>query len=183
MNKYLVSINDLPPDGKDFDLGEQGIWLEPLREFKMDCRIVEPIQAKIHVQAADQGCLVRGKIQGAVILPCNRCAEDAKVELNNRFDEFETIPAEEGSPQARDGDLVEHEALIVFEKHSPMLDLAAVCWEQFMLALPVSPLCREECKGLCPKCGLNLNLGSCSCQDDAADPRLAALRGLNIPRQ
>lgn len=178
MNKYLVSINDLPPQGKEFDLDDQEIWLEPLREFKMDCRITTPLRCKIFVMSTDDGCLVRGKLTGAVAVPCNRCAEDANVSLDASFDEYEEIPSSDGHHTTGDG--AHEENHIVFDRGAPMLNLAEVAWEQFMLALPASPLCKQDCKGLCPQCGTNLNIGTCACERDEGDPRMAALRGLSI---
>jgi uncharacterized protein len=56
----------------------------------------------------------------------------------------------------------------------------ALAWEEFSLALPVKPLCRANCKGLCPTCGCNRNHESCACATAEVDLRLAGLRGLNI---
>ena len=50
--------------------------------------------------------------------------------------------------------------------------------EQFYLALPMKPLCREDCKGLCAQCGTNLNTGTCDCAPVWEDPRLAALKAI-----
>ncbi|MDE6735845.1 MAG: DUF177 domain-containing protein [Desulfovibrio sp.] len=174
MHKYLVSINDLPPDGKEFTLDDQEIWLSPLKEFHMECRIEKPLVARLTVIPAEDGCLVRGSLTGEVVLPCNRCAEDAGVAIDTRFDEFEDIPPEERAPGAAPDDA----SHVVYDRHAPMLDLAAVCWEQFMLSLPVAPLCKEECKGLCPVCGANLNEGECGCEREHDDPRMAPLRDL-----
>jgi len=58
------------------------------------------------------------------------------------------------------------------------IDLNEVLREQFYLALPMKPLCREDCAGLCPQCGTNRNTGTCSCATEDVDPRLAPLRGL-----
>lgn len=176
MKKHLISINDLPPSGKEFVLDDQNIWLEPLKEFKMDCRIEEPLSMKLFVMPSDGGCLMRGQIQGAVIVPCNRCAEDARVQISSSFDEFEEIP--ENAPRSdQPGD-----GHIVFDRNAPMLNLDEVAWEQFMLALPARPLCRENCRGLCVKCGANLNLGDCDCRQEEMDPRMAALAGLKVDK-
>ena len=58
------------------------------------------------------------------------------------------------------------------------IDLAHLIMEQFQLALPMKPLCKDACKGLCPQCGTNLNTGSCDCSPIWEDPRLAALKAL-----
>ncbi len=175
MKKHLVSINELPPDGKEYEINDQEIWLRPIQEYKMDCRILKPLHGKVFVQRADEGVLVRGDIKGEVAVPCNRCTEDAVVKIDSHFDEYEEVPPE--NIHARD----DHPAgCIVYQMHAPMLDLGAVAWEQFMLAQPTQPICNEDCKGICPECGANLNNGSCSCRKDDGDPRLAALRNLKI---
>lgn len=56
------------------------------------------------------------------------------------------------------------------------LDLAPQVWESFILSLPPKVLCSPDCKGLCPNCGQNLNVGTCSCKEEEGDPRLAALK-------
>lgn len=174
MSTRLISINDLPPDGKEFELTDQAIWLDPIREFKMDCRIIRPLSGKVFVQPVDEGVLVRGELTGEVSTPCGRCAEDAKVDIDANFSEYEEIQPE----NSKDA----HEGYVVYERHAPMLDLAKVGWEQFMLALPLNPVCRDDCKGLCPQCGANLNETTCACETNAGDPRLAALRNVKVSR-
>lgn len=58
------------------------------------------------------------------------------------------------------------------------VDLAAVFGEELLLELPTKLLCKEDCKGLCPKCGVDLNHGSCNCSHKEVDPRLAVLKAL-----
>jgi uncharacterized protein len=61
------------------------------------------------------------------------------------------------------------------------IDLGQLMSEQFYLSLPMKPLCRESCSGLCPQCGTNLNRATCDCRRDWEDPRLAALKALKHP--
>lgn len=177
MKKHLISINDLPPDGKEYSLDDQDIWLEPIQEFKMDYKIVEPLHSKVFVQPVDEGILVKGNLRGVVTAPCYRCAEDATIKIDTEFSEYEDIPPENSRKMDEQG------GAIIYERHAPMLNLGEVGWEQFMLALPIQPLCREDCEGLCPKCGANLNNGACSCANDEGDPRLSALRGVTVPKK
>src|SRR5436190_750925 len=58
------------------------------------------------------------------------------------------------------------------------IDLGQLMREQFYLALPMKPLCRDDCKDLCPNCGTNWNNGTCECKQEWEDPRLAALKTL-----
>ena len=187
MQNYRISLNDLPPEGKEFTMDDPAIWQEPMEEFQLDCRISKPLCARILVLPMDGGWLVRGTLEGEAVQPCSRCAEDAVAAISARFEEFESIPGmgedgeEEGDDIAPMGELEDvAEGRIVFERNSPMLDLAAICWEEFMLALPVTPLCRQNCKGLCAGCGVNLNEGMCACTEEEGDPRMAALRGLTL---
>lgn len=184
MQNYRISLHDLPPDGKEFNLDDQAVWQEPLQEFGMECRISKPLRARLTILPTDGGWLVRGTLTGEVVLPCNRCAEDAVVELDVAFEDFEELPdlEEEAPASGAAGADPEPpaESRIFYERNAPMLDLANICWEEFMLALPVNPLCGADCKGLCPQCGANLNAASCSCSQDEGDPRLAVLRGLTL---
>ena len=58
------------------------------------------------------------------------------------------------------------------------VDCDPLIYEQIVLQIPMKALCREDCRGLCPRCGANLNLSSCSCPDRDVDERLAVLKKL-----
>ena len=58
------------------------------------------------------------------------------------------------------------------------IDVDEVVKEQILLAVPTRMLCREDCKGICPECGTDLNKGECACKKDDIDPRWAALKNL-----
>ncbi len=82
--------------------------------------------------------------------------------------------AGEDGAEVADGDID------TFPFDGETLDLEPLLREQFVLAIPYSPLCREDCKGLCPQCGIDRNTGTCACEKPI-DPRLAALKGLKLP--
>lgn len=63
------------------------------------------------------------------------------------------------------------------------IDLSPAVREQVLLSAPASPLCREDCKGLCPKCGKDLNDGDCGCDRKAIDPRWSALKGIQLDKK
>ena len=90
------------------------------------------------------------------------------------------MPSEDDEPANEDGAEVAEGDLDVFPFDGEKIDLEPLFREQFVLAIPFAPLCREDCKGLCPQCGTDLNSGTCSCEKPT-DPRLAALKGLKLP--
>ena len=63
------------------------------------------------------------------------------------------------------------------------IDLAPAVREQILLFIPSSPLCREDCLGLCPRCGKDLNEGDCGCDRAVMDPRWAALKGIQLQKK
>jgi len=60
----------------------------------------------------------------------------------------------------------------------PVLPFDDIVREQVLMAIPMKPLCREECRGLCPECGADWNAGDCACEKTKVDPRLEVLKGL-----
>jgi uncharacterized protein len=182
MASVWTALHRIPPTGKDFLLDEQAIWTEPLREFGIACRVETPLSAGFFVLPQENGVLVRGSMRGRVALACIRCMEDTPVELRHTFESFEPFPLPPGTSAEEDRE-VDREVV----RRSPQtqeveINLAALAWEEFSLALPVKPLCSAECKGLCPHCGVNRNHVVCDCRKDGGDPRLAVLRGLTVRR-
>lgn len=167
-------------EGSDLTLDDQSIWQEPIEEFGMDARILSPLTARMQLLPQEDGLLVRGAIKGTVILPCNLCTEDAELVINHKFDSFEPFPAELGKGDAPDPDMDEYFMRLAPQGTGVEINLAALAWEEFIEALPQYPLCREDCAGLCPSCGQNLNQAQCSCSHETYDPRLEKLRGLKL---
>jgi uncharacterized protein len=116
---------------------------------------------------------VRGKIATEVELLCDRCAAPQRAPLEVEFD-TRFIPQSEAAGESDNVELLT-EDLGVAAYESGAVDLDELVREQIMLALPSRNLCREDCKGLCQKCGADLNAGECPCEQGETDPRWAAL--------
>lgn len=119
--------------------------------------------------------LVDGTLDGTLEVPCSRCLEPFALPLSTRVD-VRLLPvaklAGSDEHEIRDDDL----SIEFYE--NDVLDVAALVREQCYLALPMKPLCRPDCKGLCQQCGSNLNVTTCACDQAWVDPRLAALKAL-----
>lgn len=118
---------------------------------------------------------VRGEIATKFEIDCTRCLEPIAQELKIPFDVSFITP--EYDTQAKEAELNASDLEIaVFE--GDQLDLTELVREQILLNLPEQTFCREDCKGLCPKCGQNRNLIDCKCEENEIDPRWAALKDL-----
>lgn len=179
-NPHHIPLRDIPPQGKSYEVSDVQVWQAPLEEFHMDCRLEDTPLMELTVLPVDEGWLLRGRIAARVILPCIRCTADIPVTIDERFEDYIQQPDEgEALPE---NDFAEGDDHLLLEHGTLMLDLEAIAWEQFALALPPTPLCRPDCRGLCPHCGADLNKGPCSCPAEEGDPRLAVLRGIRIKK-
>jgi len=174
MSDVWLDITDVPAQGREFSFSDPSLWADPIKRFELPVKPTEnePLTASFMVIPEGRGALVKGSFRGEVVMPCDRCAEDALIRLDETFELFEELPLE--------GEEALEEGLIRQRGKLLELNVSGMLWEEFMLALPVKPLCEESCPGLCPGCGRKLDQGSCSCETDAGDPRLAALRKLKI---
>jgi uncharacterized protein len=175
MAERWLDITDIPADGREFSFEDQELFTQGLSEFHMEFAPAAPLKAAFTVIPEPSGVLVRGELTGAVTAPCDRCTAETRVDIAQSFDLFEE--------EARPGEESLEPTLLRRRGRSLELDVGAMLWEEFLLALPVKPLCRDECKGLCPSCGKDLNAGPCGCGGAEPDPRLAALRGLTIVKK
>ena len=170
---------------------------EEFADLKDDFKVVGPSDVAGTVRR-DKGTAVilEVRVSSVMEMTCSRCLEPFTVpvyeDVRTRFvppAEFAKVTAETAT---RDGDLdasgddeevsesgaqgAGDEVVGIAEYRDDKIDLTEVVREQLYLALPMKPLCREDCKGLCPVCGVNRNRETCTCQEVWVDPRMAALK-------
>lgn len=152
--------------------------VEPLNarlgEGAHDFRVAPGMAVDLTHYRAGLDLFFTGTLQGDVVGTCARCLEDYTFRLDAPFT-FVLAPradADATEPELSADDL----ALSFFEGEE--IDLTPLVHEHTILALPTRPLCREDCRGLCARCGANLNAGPCGCPADTSDPRLRVLRTL-----
>ena len=119
----------------------------------------------------DQFRLV-GNLKSTLELPCSRCLEPFTWPVDASFD----LRYQPRSTNSGEGErAVEEDDLSTAFYENEEIDLGQLMREQFYLSLPMKPLCRDDCQGLCSQCGINLNRGTCGCTRDWEDPRFEAL--------
>jgi uncharacterized protein len=113
---------------------------------------------------------VQGMLNGQVEMACSRCLTEVPEQLNIPFHEVFKLVKQYEKNQDEDDDTIYVD--------DDMVDLIPIVEEAFLLYLPQIPLCKASCKGLCQKCGTDLNVSTCNCDTKVVDPRLAVLKDL-----
>jgi len=138
-------------------------------------RIVAPVALDFDIHKDKEKFRLEGRVRTELELPCSRCLEPFRLPVDAAFD-LRFLPATAmATEQERE---LQDEDVETSYYRNDQIDLNELMREQFYLALPMKPLCGEDCKGLCPQCGTNLNTGTCDCHAEWVDPRLAVLKDL-----
>jgi uncharacterized protein len=162
----------MPPDGLVFKRRYQTGELDT-REYDFDLK--EPPFVDGRAIRAGQDVRLRGEIKAEISAQCDRCLNKVVIPVEIPFDLF-YAPAELGHDQIGERELFERDLdFAVYE--NDQIDLDELVLEQLELSLPSRVLCREECRGLCPQCGADLNIEQCECNPQI-DPRWRALADL-----
>jgi uncharacterized protein len=168
----LIEISEIPPEGlhvalpaEEFDLGNSaGLWEGPAS-----------VRAELYLGRSGRGLLIGGTFVGDVALICSRCLESFRFQTQDRFDLYCALGLQASEGGERELAVDELDVTYLEEGR---INTDHLLRENVLLGLPVQPVCREDCRGLCSRCGANLNLGSCGCQESPLDPRLTILRKL-----
>jgi uncharacterized protein len=162
----------MPPDGLAFKQQYTTGELDT-REYAFNLK--EPPLVEGRAARAGQDIRLRGEIKAEISAPCDRCLNEVAIPIQIPFDLF-YAPAEPGEGASGERELFERDLdFAVYE--NDQIDLDELVLEQLELSLPSRVLCREECRGLCPQCGADLNVEQCGCKPQI-DPRWRALADL-----
>jgi len=140
---------------------------------EQDFTLVEPVSLAFDIFKDKQQFRLVGHVKTTLELPCSRCLEPFTLPVDQTFD----LRYQPHAQNTGDGEReIEEDDLTTAFYENDEIDLGQLMREQFYLALPMKPLCAEDCRGLCPVCGKNLNRETCDCSRTWDDPRMAALR-------
>lgn len=169
-----VRLEDIPPEGLEVEFSDQRALPRDLGEVVTE--ITSPPQAWLRLEKQGELVLARGEYRVGVRLQCSRCLKPGVAELAGPLELIFSPPQ---SPTAEEVQLGGDEMDLVFFEGDE-LDLAQALRDEIGLNLPMAPLCRAECAGLCPVCGRDLNQEACGCRQEKTDPRWAKLAKLEI---
>lgn len=141
-------------------------------ETRVGCHI------EVSVRRVGESFYLDAKVHGRYATACNRCLEPADVGIDPTFTLVIHRATRSAAPDAEWDD----EDYVQVPYGTGELSLDQFIYEHVIVNMPIQVYCREDCKGLCPRCGTNLNRESCSC-DEATDARWDALRRLRDKSQ
>ena len=176
-NSLKINVATIPEEGIKYVLSEDG------SRFK-EC-LTDTAGTDFKLRKVDVDCLVtktsttifiKGEFSAIIDSNCSRCLEDISVPIGGNF-AYTLILAK---AETREDLELTAEELEISHYQGDLIDLTSIICEQIILQIPIKTLCREDCKGLCPKCGMNLNKSSCNCHLAAVDNRMAVLKNFIV---
>lgn len=160
-----VGVADLlRSPGSTRDVGIEAI-LDDLSVLGSAVPAGQPIEVDVRLEAVNEGVVAKGHVHAPWTGECRRCLRA----IEGRID-AEVLEVFEGHPVEGETSKLDHDRI----------DLEPVAREAVLLELPLAPLCRDDCAGLCPECGADRNAGECGHAVEVGDDRWSALRELEF---
>ncbi|HWR40860.1 MAG TPA: DUF177 domain-containing protein [Patescibacteria group bacterium] len=167
MKINILPIKKMIGSAQSFSFTTSTITLELAETTAGRCEAA-PVQVNVEIVNNGQSLEIQGQVRAVVRYICSRCLEEFDREIVADFSErYQERPVQEST----DLDITEANYY-----QGDEIDITGLVRESLLLSEPLQPVCNEDCRGLCPECGVNRNQETCSCQQQAIDPRLMALQ-------
>jgi len=180
-----INVRNIPEDGLKIHFEKEENWhrkvLGPESESEkgMDFSLKPTTVSGLATRVGDTVTLGL-KVQTSIEIQCGRCLEPLIIPVNSEF-KYTLTPAPETIEEHEIELSVDEVNLGYYQEDE--IDLEPIVLEQIVLQIPIKPLCREECKGLCPRCGADLNVESCDCRADSGDLRFSVLKNFKVKKK
>lgn len=161
-----LNVSDLLKKEKAYKELHLEIHEESFYDGSETIKLLQPIKLDGQLSKIGDMLTLNGTISTLLELNCSRCLEKFNYAVDMTIEEQFTN--NDGADRGDD---------IIFI-NSDTIDITQVIENNIILTLPIKRLCSDNCKGLCYKCGINLNLATCQCENDNIDPRLAKLKDM-----
>ena len=168
-----IKVADIPAEGQKlvWELAQQEVNARLKSSASEALTLVSPVRVNLKLERTGQRVLAKGPISTKFRLTCSRCLEEFDQPIaESLFVVFSPrIPAE-GMAEENAGSMNEE------YYNGEEIDIWPIIKENLFLSIPIKPVCRDNCRGLCPKCGQKLNSGECGCSRPTGHPGMAKLK-------
>lgn len=142
-----------------------------------EAEVREPVILDLEVRSPSGGTyVVTGRLSGTAVAACRRCLKPTTIPLDVPFRVVYQEPGRDAKRNEDPGD----DDIVWLDRGATRIELDDQARDRLFLETERFPLCRPDCKGICPQCGQNFNEGSCTCMLETADSRWRALEGLQL---
>ncbi|RMF84894.1 MAG: DUF177 domain-containing protein [Nitrospinota bacterium] len=175
MHPFSIELSRISARGLSLELqgSPEQLFAEEEREFV----ILTPVVLTGEVTKLEEQVFFRGVVSTLLEMVCSRCLETFRLPLELAIEGL-FLPAPSHWDPAADFFRADEGAVDTYYYREGRIDFGELIHDQICLALPLKPLCRETCQGLCPHCGQNWNEGRCECREEYIDPRFEILKKL-----
>jgi uncharacterized protein len=172
MERLVFRIDEIPPEGIEFELLPD----PALYGIEAEKVLFPPgVRGNVRIDRERRDIIVTGRVEASLGVTCGRCLGPATVATGGDFD-YRLVPLAK-APVAEETELTPGELEMDFLE-GDSVDIRRIIAEQIYLNVPLKVVCREECLGLCPKCGQDLNVKDCGHRVETGDARWEVLRKL-----
>lgn len=165
INKITIPIAQLSDGSYEYH------FLHDASKIGLENNFRQAVRVDATLEKNTQQLLIKTSIATAGKFLCDRCTEEFERQVANTSSAMYVY-------NNSDAEMFPDDEVRVIDVHAPLLDLTADVRELVTLAVPLKLLCKENCKGLCPHCGVNRNFKACSCQEEQVDQRWDGLKKL-----
>ncbi|MEZ0343198.1 MAG: DUF177 domain-containing protein [Caldimicrobium sp.] len=173
LSNWGISLEEIPLEGLNFAF-------EDLSDFGKDLKVLKPFSGNLKLIKRGFEVVVEGHISGSVELSCDRCLENFEYNID---EDFKVLLLPKNTLNLQEEKELTSEDLEVSFYESSFISFFNILQEEIFLALPYRNLCKENCKGLCPHCGTNLNAETCECFKIKKGSPFAVLKNLINPKE
>jgi uncharacterized protein len=183
-SRIIFEIQKMPERGYRYAERREGVSFEGLEALmdKDELDFPSPIEIDLHIWPESDMIIVKGRLAFTLQMACSRCLKIIKIPLKRRFTlrYSRKIPMDVHRSDQEDIELTADQIGLSYYE-GECIDITDDVQEQIILAFPLRPLCKEECKGLCPRCGTDLNGGGCECVSQKPSGPFDVLKDLKLP--
>ena len=180
-----LRIDDIKEQGLELDYREAPEDFPALADLQEqgEASFQGPVLVSGRAQHLGELVEVEGQVRVTATVPCSRCLEPVALPLAARFAvTFSKTPTAVTDEESGEEVELSAEDLGLIPFSGDEIDLTEAIQEQVVMALPLQPLCRLDCRGLCPQCGTDLNNETCQCEPEVFNGRFGKLKDLKIDR-
>lgn len=173
-----IRVTEIPREGMDLAGARGNSWIGHLLDGMDPSPLgsIRILSATLFLSLEGRDLEASGSFVAEGECPCDRCSDPVKVRMRKEF-RTRFVPRDHGPAGSGDLELLPDDLDLGFYDGAG-IEVDDIFWEQVALSLPAKVLCREECKGLCPRCGADRNREECGCPAETAGTPFDVLKTL-----